>query len=295
MKLSVAIIAKDEEAIIRNCLESVKDADEIIFVDTGSTDKTPEIAWEYTGKLYNIDWVDDFSKAYNFACSLCEGDWILSIDADEQLEDGGVDAIRRLAGTTFMAQRLILEYPKHTSFGIKLIRNKAGIHWVGKAHKDLNIPVKTILPVKIYCHRSPSHKNDPDRTFRILKQDFYDTPSNKRNLYYLAREYANRHIFQEAIDLFVRYFEEGNDRFLQADTCLYLAKLYKTTDDIRLARVWADKSTHVLPEFKEAWDFCAHIAQDKFKRLAYLKFYEIANNKNVRIIRKFRWTESDTN
>ena len=66
MKLSVAIIAKNEEGMIRDCLESVKDADEIVVVDTGSEDRTTEIAREYTKKILSNLWEDDFSKAYNF-------------------------------------------------------------------------------------------------------------------------------------------------------------------------------------------------------------------------------------
>lgn len=297
MKLSVAIIAKNEEAMIRNCLESVKYADEIVFVDTGSDqeDDMLAIVSEYTKDHYRIEWEDDFSKAYNFACSLCIGDWILSIDADEALEDDGISKIRNLLrDSASLAYRLQLEYPDKTSMGIKLIRNRAGIYWVGKAHKDLNVSAiaETPLPIKIYCGESPTHRNDPDRTLRILKRDFYDSPANTRNLYYLAREYATRHKFEDALDLFKRYFEEGDDRFLRADACLYLAKIYRVSD-MRLARAWADKATHVLPEFREAWDFCAFIAQDKFKRFAYLKFYDRANNKGVRTIRKFRWSDFD--
>ncbi|GAJ11768.1 unnamed protein product, partial [marine sediment metagenome] len=69
MKLSVAIIAKNEEAMIRNCLESVKDADEIMFLDTGSTDNTIAIANEYTQFVFQEEWEDDFSKMYNLVCS----------------------------------------------------------------------------------------------------------------------------------------------------------------------------------------------------------------------------------
>jgi len=289
MKLSVAIIAKNEEAMIRNCLESVKDADEIMFLDTGSEDNTIAIANEYTRLVFQEEWEDDFSKMRNLACSACSGDWILSIDADEQLEDGGIWEIRKLLKNSFeRAYRLQLEYSDKTSMGIKLLCNKAGIYWIGKAHNNLNIEVKEVLPVKIYCSNSPAHRNDPDRTLRILEQDLCETPSNKRNLYYLAREYATSHNFEDALDLFKQYFEEGDDRFLRADACLYIAKLYRVVD-MRLARAWADKATHVLPEFREAWDFCAFLAQDKFKRLAYLKFYDRANNKNVRIIRKAKW------
>jgi len=176
-----------------------------------------------------------------------------------------------------------------------LIRNRAGIYWIGRAHKNLNISVNEILPVKIYCDHSPAHKNDPDRTLRILKQDFYDTPSNKRNLYYLAREYAVRHDFENAIDLFKRYFDEGDDKFLVADAFLYLAKLCRATGNMKSARDFANNATCILPEFKEAWDYCAFLAVDEAKKLAYLKSYDRANNKEVRIIRKHKWTDLNTN
>lgn len=269
--------------------------DEIIVVDTGSKDETINIARPYADEIYEIEWHDDFSKARNYACSRCSSEWILSIDADEQLEKGGIEKLwTHLHDTGEDAFRVRLEYGEETTLGIKVVRNRTGVFWVGKAHNNLNIPVTKTIDVTMYCDISPSHSLDRDRTLRILKKDLHDTPSNKRNLYYLAREYANRHDFQDAIDLFNRYVEEGDDRFLRADACLYLAKMYRATDDMRLARAWADKATHVLPEFKEAWDFCAYVAQDKFKRLAYLKFYDNANNKHVRIIRKFRWTDLNT-
>jgi len=292
MKLSVAIIAKNEEAMIRNCLESVKDADEIMFLDTGSTDNTVAIANEYTGFVFQEDWKDDFAKMFNLACSACSGDWILSIDADEQLEDDGIWKIRKFLKNSFeRAYRLHLEYSDKTSIGIKLLRNRAGTYWVGKAHVDLNVPVKATLPVKIYCGNSPAHKNDPDRTLRILKRDFYDTPSNTRNLYYLAREYATRHNFEDALDLFKRYFEEGDDKFLVADASLYLAKLCRVTGDMKSARDWANNATCILPEFKEAWDFRTLIAQDKFDRFTFRKKCAEATNVGVRIIRKHKWAD----
>ena len=151
MRLSVAIIAKNEEVMIWNCLESVKDADEIVFVDTGSEDDTFEIISGYIDDCYQIEWEDDFSKARNFASLYCNGDWILSIDADEQLEVDGISKIRRLLkNAPEQAYRLQLEYSDKTSMGIKLFKNRAGVHWVGKVHNDLNIPVREILPVKIY-------------------------------------------------------------------------------------------------------------------------------------------------
>jgi len=85
--LSVCMIVKNEERFLAQCLESVKDvADEIIVVDTGSTDRTVEIARRYTDRVYFHPWNDSFSEARNYSLSYATGDWILQIDADEELE-----------------------------------------------------------------------------------------------------------------------------------------------------------------------------------------------------------------
>lgn len=83
-KLSAIIITKNEERNIGRCIESIKDlVDEIIIVDSGSTDRTIEIARKYTDKIYFRQWTDDFAAQRNYALSKATGDWILSLDADE--------------------------------------------------------------------------------------------------------------------------------------------------------------------------------------------------------------------
>jgi glycosyltransferase involved in cell wall biosynthesis len=82
--LSVAIITKNEEANIRRTLESVKWADEIIVVDSGSTDRTCDIAGEFGAKVYVEEW-KGFAKQKNSAIEKCTSDWILSLDADEEV------------------------------------------------------------------------------------------------------------------------------------------------------------------------------------------------------------------
>ena len=82
--ISVCMIVKNEGQYLRQCLESVKIfADEIIIVDTGSTDKTKQIAEQYTNKIYDFVWIDDFSAARNFSLSKASKEWIFVIDADE--------------------------------------------------------------------------------------------------------------------------------------------------------------------------------------------------------------------
>ena len=86
ISISGCLIVKNEEDILARCLDSMMPVlDELIIVDTGSTDETKEIAAKYTDKIYDFEWVDDFSKARNFAFSKCTKDYIFSIDADEVL------------------------------------------------------------------------------------------------------------------------------------------------------------------------------------------------------------------
>lgn len=97
MGISVCIIAKNEEQNIERCLESVKGlADEIIFVDTGSTDKTIEIARKFTDKIFHFKWNDNHSDAKNFALSHATKEWILSLDADETISPKDYERIREL-------------------------------------------------------------------------------------------------------------------------------------------------------------------------------------------------------
>ncbi len=86
-KISVTIITGNEEDNIRECLESVKWADEIIVVDSESSDKTVEIAKEYTDKVFIHKW-EGYASQKNYALNLATNDWILSIDADERVTPG---------------------------------------------------------------------------------------------------------------------------------------------------------------------------------------------------------------
>lgn len=83
-KLSVAIIAHNEENNIRRCLESVKWADEIVVIDSKSTDRTKDICLEYTNKVFYREF-DDFSSQKNYALAKTSCEWVLSIDADEEI------------------------------------------------------------------------------------------------------------------------------------------------------------------------------------------------------------------
>lgn len=97
MTLSVCLIVRDEEQVLARCLDCVKQfADEIIIVDTGSKDKTLQIAATYTGKIYRFEWSDDFSAARNFAFSKATCDYVMWLDADDVITAENCKHIRNL-------------------------------------------------------------------------------------------------------------------------------------------------------------------------------------------------------
>ena len=85
-RLSICLITKNEEAHLARCLESVRGLhDDLVVVDTGSSDRTVDIARAFGARLFEFAWQDDFSRARNFCIEQAAGDWILSLDADESI------------------------------------------------------------------------------------------------------------------------------------------------------------------------------------------------------------------
>jgi glycosyltransferase involved in cell wall biosynthesis len=102
MKLTLHIFARNEESILEKSLRSIADCvDEIVFVDTGSSDKTIEIAREFTSNIYHFDWCDDFSKARNYTDSLIKEGYILHWDADWILGPNSKQELLRLKKNNF--------------------------------------------------------------------------------------------------------------------------------------------------------------------------------------------------
>ena len=98
MSLSIIIITKNEEAQIKDCLESVRFADEIILVDSGSTDKTLSIARAYATRIIETDW-KGYSGTKMIALEAATGDWILWLDADERVQPSLQEEIQEVTKT----------------------------------------------------------------------------------------------------------------------------------------------------------------------------------------------------
>lgn len=98
IKLSLCLICRDNERTIRSCLESIRPwVDEIVVVDTGSTDRTPQIAEELGARLFHFAWCDDFAAARNESLRHARGEWLFWMDSDDTISESCGRRLRELA------------------------------------------------------------------------------------------------------------------------------------------------------------------------------------------------------
>ncbi|MBE9198649.1 MULTISPECIES: TPR domain-containing glycosyltransferase [unclassified Nodularia (in: cyanobacteria)] len=151
MKLSLCMIVKNEAATLPKCLNSVKGVvDEIIILDTGSSDRTPHIAQEFGAKLYHFEWCNDFSAARNAALQYVTGDWILVLDADETLTPSIVpQMISAIESDEYILINLVRQEvgAEQSPYSLvsRLFRNHPQIHFQRPYHALVDDSVSAIL------------------------------------------------------------------------------------------------------------------------------------------------------
>jgi glycosyltransferase involved in cell wall biosynthesis len=141
--LSVCLIVKNEERFLGQCLKSVREiASQIVVVDTGSTDRTIEIAKEFGAEIHSFAWCDDFSAARNAALEHATGDWVLMLDADEELSAAGLEKLKRaMNDSAVMAWRLPIVDVGREADGCshvpRFYRNAPGLFYIGRVHEQV--------------------------------------------------------------------------------------------------------------------------------------------------------------
>lgn len=232
--LGVSMIVKNESECITSCLESIKDADEIVICDTGSEDNTVELCKKYTDKIYtDYFWQDNFAEARNVSLSHCTADYVLIIDADETL-NCSVEGIKHVLNS-YMAKEVeghVIQYlgmlfSVQTGVeiveSIRIIKNDPLIKWEGAVHNTLTYKGSN-EQLKAQCYKSKfeitsgyssSHFKDPDRSLRILTKQLAIDPGNLRYQYYIAREYISRRMdpansdkVEELLDKIIYWLEK---------------------------------------------------------------------------------------
>lgn len=221
--ISLCMIVKDEEMNINNCLNSVCDlVDEIIIVDTGSTDKTKEVVRKYTDKIYDFQWINDFSAARNYSFSLATKEYILWLDADDVFLEIDRNKLKELKSkldenTDYVNMIYDIAFNQEgtcilSTIRERLIKNFKGFYWDCFMHERLNLwGNQEFVDIHI-THRKNHHesKRNLENFQKKLKDKYFLNP---REIYFYGAELYLGRYYDEAIRVledFLRQDYENN-------------------------------------------------------------------------------------
>lgn len=219
--LSVCMIVRNEERYLSDCLESIKEvADQIIILDTGSTDKTLDIARSSGAEIHHFDWCDDFAAARNESIKYATGDWIFWLDADERLVQDSIPELKRQLKPESLPVACKVHIRNIKEDGInftlsdahRLFNNNRGIRFTGRIHEQIAASVSQlngkerdtgIILNHLGYGLSPEetkHKNR--RNLELLERMVRDNPDDAYPQYKLAQHYCMDKEFHKALPHF---------------------------------------------------------------------------------------------
>lgn len=221
MEISLCMIVKNEEPTLEKCLTSVASAvDEIIIVDTGSTDRSKEIAQKFTDKVYDFEWMDDFSAARNFAFSLGTKELLMWLDADDVLSPGGRNKLIELkrnfprdVSIVYMPYNIAFDEhgkPTFSYYRERIVRADAKPKWIEPVHEVIDAKGKAVYSDIAVEHRKVK-TNPSGRNLLIMeKQLKLGNTLSPRLKFYYARELMFGGKTDEAIAAFNLFLADEN-------------------------------------------------------------------------------------
>ncbi len=222
--ITLCMIARNEEDMIGDCLASARDlVDEIIVVDTGSTDRTVQIATTYGAKITNFEWNDCFADARNVAIEQATSDWVLVLDADERLDDNARNQIAQAISNseTDAYELAFVNYMTgantpdvHISRCVRLFRNRSAYRYTGRIHERIAPAIQNtggiirLLEAVIHHHgyrpEIVKERGKHQRNLNLLEKDLADSPQDVYVIYHLANQYYTEGNHAKAVE----YFEQ---------------------------------------------------------------------------------------
>lgn len=224
MKITLCLIVRDEEKNLAQCLDSFQALyDEIVLVDTGSIDRTKEIAREFNARIFDFEWCDDFSAARNYALSKVGTDWVMMVDADDVIDsDIAPKLLADLKHLPSSTQGVILPYllPPYDHglqvYKPRIWKNSLGARYKLAVHEYLNPTndqlkrfVRLEYPLK---HSTPTElfKKSMKRNLAILQKAVQLEPDEARYYFYLGHDNEQAGKVVEAIEWYRQFTELPN-------------------------------------------------------------------------------------
>ncbi|TCZ76853.1 glycosyltransferase [Paenibacillus albiflavus] len=240
--ISLCMIVKDEERVLARCLDSVKGlVDEIIIVDTGSTDRTKEIASKYTDHVYDYTWSNDFAAARNESIRRATSEWILVLDADEYVQQAGIESLRTYLINKTPSPYTVLMVPIINYLGsanvddsiveatvARVFKAGLGTHYTKPIHEQITNHDHRLqfvqYPLRLYhtgyTEQTRKAKNKSERNLQILERLTETSASKPVDYFSLGNEYASILNHTKAIEYYRRAFKGAQRTIAWYDTCL---------------------------------------------------------------------------
>lgn len=272
MRLSACSIVKNESENIARSIESYKNVvDEIIIVDTGSTDNTVEICKSLGAKVLHFDWINDFAAAKNFALEHATGDWVIFLDADEwfvpKLEDDRIfkvlDRVEKMENIGVI-KTILCNVDEKNGFissrttSARIFRNGLGVRYVGKIHEDLwrdGKPIKqiTLEELEIYHSGYSGGKvtAKSERNLEILYDLYRQGHADTATYFYLCRENEIIGKYDEALKFYELFFQQKDHEQLILAANIFVS-IYENGIIIKQSLPDKFTQTDVLANINEA-------------------------------------------
>lgn len=236
------MIVKNEESTIERCINSVKDiVDEIIIVDTGSTDNTLPLLNKLNITPYKFNWVNDFSLARNYSFSKATKDYILWLDADDILNPNDLNKFKTLKSTltedidsVSMNYILSTNSQNEPTFILKrnrLVRNSKNFKWIGVVHEYLKVYGNII-----HSDISIIHKKEKKHTNRnlLIYEDLINRGNilSPRDMFYYANELFDNHLYMDAIKQYEEFLNANQGWIEDIKQAIYkISQCYALNND----------------------------------------------------------------
>lgn len=278
--ISLCMIVKNEENVIARCLNSVKDiVDEIIIVDTGSTDHTKEIIKSYSDKIFDFNWIDDFSAARNYSFSKASKNFILWLDADDvMLEEDRLkfkqmkETLEETVDVVMMKYNVGFDDKGNVTlsyFRERLLKRTYNYKWSEPIHEYVEIH-GNIINSDISITHKKEHTTASHRNLSIYEKILAEGKNlSTRGIYYYARELYYNEKYDEAIKYFNEFLD--NEKGWVEDNisaCFELSKCYNYKNDKKdMIRVLLKSFEYDTPRA----EICCQLGYYYFEKMDYEK------------------------
>ncbi|WP_195251333.1 glycosyltransferase [Romboutsia sp. 1001713B170207_170306_H8] len=285
ISLSLCMIVRDEEDVIKRCLNSVAGVvDEIIIVDTGSIDKTKEIAMDFTDKIFDFKWNDDFSEARNFSFSKSSKDYILWLDADEYFDKENKNKLKTLKESlsddidvVTLETNMLKKNNNCISFigrRNRIVKRIKNFRWIGFVHEYIDVEGEVFDSDISIIHNKL--KTVTDRNLILYEKNIESGNTlSDRDLYYYGKElYCNKY-YEKAISILEEFIKKCIWVEELVDSLRKIGKCYLYLNDHEKARTYFYKCfEYISPNIGVLYDIAESFEIQKEYRKA-ISWYEI--------------------